>query len=71
MMILWLIGSGVMVLLSIRLCMLPRRKTSSMESFEENILLRDKYLKQMRRDRIEWCAANQLREWPSLESHLE
>jgi hypothetical protein len=71
MMIPWLIGSGVMVLLSILLCMLPKRKTSSTKSFEENIQLRDKYLKQMRRDRIEWCAANQLGEWPSLESHLE
>ena len=72
MLILWLIGSGIMVLFSILICLLPtKRKPSSMESFEENIHLRDKYLEQMRRDRIKKFAANKLGERPFVESHVE
>jgi len=72
MLILWLIGSGIMVLFSILICLLPtKRKPSSMESFEENIQLRDKYLEQMRRDRIKKLAANQLGKRPFVEGHVE
>jgi hypothetical protein len=71
MLILWLIGSGIMVLFGILICLLPTKRNTSMESLEGNIQLVDKYLKQIRRDRIEKFAANQLGARPFVESDVE
>ena len=69
--ILWLIGSAIMVLFSLLICLLPTKRNTPMESLEGNIQLMEKYLEQMRRDRIEKFAANQLGGRPFIESHVE
>ncbi len=72
MLILLLCGSGIMMLSSALLCLLRiERRTSSHESFEQSSQRRDKYLEQMRRDRFENVAANQLQERPFVEGSVE
>jgi hypothetical protein len=64
MMILVLLCGIGTALLSTLLLLLPaeRKISPARESFEESSKRRDKYLAQMRRDRFENSAANELRE---------
>jgi hypothetical protein len=72
MLILLLSGSGIMVLFSVVLWLLPIEcRTSSQESFEQSSRRRDRYLEQMRRDRFENVAANHLQERPFVGHHVE
>jgi hypothetical protein len=60
-----LVGSGIAVLCSGLIWLLPiKHKTSTKESFAESSERRDMYLAQMRRDRFENSTANQLGENP-------